>query len=57
MNALSFPKDGILHKVLEADTLSSIAEISTVDWIVNANGLDPENPLVPDSKIFVPKSD
>jgi hypothetical protein len=59
MKALSFPRKGIRHEVLESDTLKGIAEIheSTVDWILNANGLDAETPLVPGTNLFVPKPD
>jgi hypothetical protein len=59
MKALSFPREGVRHEVLESDTLSGIAEThgSTIDWILNANGLNAENPLVPGSRIFIPKPD
>ena len=59
MKALSFPRKGIRHEVQESDTLSGIAEIheSTADWILNANGLDAETPLVPGTNLFVPKPD
>ena len=59
MKALSFPREGVRHEVLESDTLSGIAETheSTIDWIINANGLNAENPLVPGSRIFIPKPD
>ena len=59
LNQLSFPSNGVKYVVSEQDSLESISNSlkSQLEWIIHANGLDPNLPLEQGSTLFVPQAD
>jgi hypothetical protein len=59
LNQLSFPPNGVKYVVSEQDSLESISNLlkSQSEWIIHANGLDPNLPLEQGSTLFVPQAD
>jgi hypothetical protein len=59
LNQLSFPSNGVKYTVSENDTLDDISNAlnSQLKWIIHANGLDQNLPLVKGRTLFVPQAD